>query len=609
MRNIKPDPDKYRPVAVKGLPDLPQDSLSYQEWWNEQLDRCLNGYKPHGMKKISGKYYFYLNFYWILGNSGDGKSARKTLIHPWYRDMDHEYFDLFEDCQINNHGMIVVKARDKGFSYMNSGLLAHEYTFYPHSEVGIGAGLQITANAFFDKVKKGLNSLHQNFKHSVLKDTEDMLRSGFKRKNVDGKWETGGYQSLIHCRTMDNPDVFKGERLSTMIFEEAGEFKSLLKAYMASKACFMDGDIQFGVPVIGGTGGDIEKASKDFMELYYNAEAFNLTPMFIPATKAYFGFFDIKTGVSDAEGAEKKLEEERELLRQSGKVDAYNLHIQNYPLVVEEAFLKTKNARFDISLINAQRSRILSTKELETQIEKGNLEWVIDEDGKTDRVKWVPDINGTINILLHPKPGFNNLDIGGIDSYDQDEAGASKSKGSAIIYRRFLSVDEPSDLVVAEYTDRPRTAMDFWDNCLKLAVYYNAKMLIEYTKIGILDYFKRMGAIKYLKEKPKSAHTPHTTVRNRYGVHMNKQVKALLEQVVDTYVKDSVEDIWFMELLNELADYGYRNTDRAMAFGLCLIHSLDIFERQIKQDNNKQKMGFVKYRRNKSGKLESYIYN
>ena len=54
---------------------------------------------------------------------------------------------------------------------------------------------------------------------------------------------------------------------------------------------------------------------------------------------------------------------------------------------------------------------------------------------------------------------------------------------------------------------------------------------MEYTKIGILDYFKRMNALKYLKEKPESAHNPGTKTRNRYGVHMNKQVKALLEDL------------------------------------------------------------------------------
>ena len=121
-------------------------------------------------------------------------------------------------------------------------------------------------------------------------------------------------------------------------------------------------------------------------------------------------------------------------------------------------------------------------------------------------------------------PEYKNLDIGGIDSYDQDEAGASDSLGSAIIYRRFANTDIPSDYVIAEYTDRPKKKEDFWDGCLKLAAYYNAKMLVEYTKIGILDYFKRMNALKYLKEKPESAHNPGTKTSKGFIRRFNRRL-------------------------------------------------------------------------------------
>ena len=538
MGSIKFDPQKYRPIINNGHPDLSPDSVAYQEYWAKEIDRCKNGYKPKGMNKISGKYYFYLNYYKILGNDGtDGN--RKTLISPWYRAMDHEYFDTIETCKDEGKGMIVIKARDKGFSYMNSGAVAHEYTFYPFNDVGIAAGLQATADAFFDKTKKGLNGIHPNFKHSLLKDTDGVMRSGYKQKNKDGKWEIGGYQSTIICRTMDNPEVFKGERVSLMIFEEAGEFKHLKNAYMSSKACFMDGDIQFGVPIVGGTGGDIHKASKDFMDMYYNSEAYNLIPIFIPASRAYYGFFDIEKGTENMVGAEKKLTEEREVIQKSGDQEAYNLHLQNYPLTIEEAFLNAKGSRFDIGLLNSQRSRIYSSKYLEYQIQRGNLHWELTVEGR-ETVRWEPNPLGPYKVLSHPKTEYTGLDIGGIDSYDQDEAGASDSLGSAMIYRRFVNPGTASDYVVAEYTDRPKKKEDFWDGCLKLAVYYNAKMLVEYTKIGILDYFKRMNALIYLKEKPESAHAPGSKVRNRYGVHMNKQVKALMEDVIDDYIRDSV---------------------------------------------------------------------
>ena len=600
MARAKQDPQRYRPVINIGHPDLNQESVAYQEYWEQELDRCINGFKPKGMNWISGKYYFYLNYYKILGNDGT-LGSRKTLISPWYRQMDHEYFDLFETCKKEEKGMIVIKARDKGFSYMNSGMISHEYTFFPFNDVGIAAGLQATADAFFDKTKKGLNGLHSNFKHSFLKDTDGILRSGYKQKNKDGKWEVGGYQSTIICRTMDNPEVFKGERVSLMVFEEAGEFKHLKNAYMSSKACFMDGNKQFGVPVIGGTGGDISKASKDFMDMYYESDAYNLIPMFIPASRAYYGFFDVETGVEKVKEAEDTLLEDREVIINSGDREAFNLHIQNYPLTIQEAFLNTKTARFDNSLLNAQRSRILANKDYRSQIQRGNLDWDFDQNEEYV-VKWRPHPDGPFRILHHPEPDYKDLDIGGIDSYDQDQAGASDSLGSAIIYRRFVDTDKPSDYIVAEYTDRPEKKEDFWDGCLKLAVYYNARMLVEYTKIGILDYFKRMNALKYLKEKPESAHNPGTKTRNRYGVHMNKQVKSLMEDLMSDYIRENVEDIWFLDLIEELSSYGTRNTDRAIAFGLCLIHNVDNYRIQAKTvEAETIDVGFKYYQLDRNG--------
>jgi len=515
--------------------------------------------------------------------------------------MDKAYFDLFDTCKQEEKGMIVIKARDKGFSYMNSGILAHEYTFYPYNHVGVAAGLQVTATSFFDKVKAGLNNQHSNFRHSLLKDGDEIMRSGYKIKDKEGKWGVGGFQSTIHCRTMSNPEVYKGERLSVMIFEEAGEFKELLNAYMSSKACFMDGDVQYGVPIIGGTGGDIEAASKDFMEMYYNADAFNLIPMFIPASMCYHGYFNMKTGISDSDNATKALKERREKLQQAGNQKGYNLELQNYPLSVEEAFLQTKNSRFNVAKINAQRSEILSSETLQGQIQSGRLEWV----GDSMEVEFVLDKTGPYKILAHPKPELKGLDIGGIDSYDQDQS-STTSLGSAIIFRRFYNMEIAGNYPIAEYTERPETAEEFWDGCLKLAVYYNAKMLIEYTRIGVIGYFQRAGGKQYLKERPTTAHSPKTVNRNKYGLQMNKHTKAVMDQFIDKYVEENCQDIWFIDLLDELSVYGLKNTDRAIAFGLCLVHDIDLYDKQVKKEQYKEKsLGFVYYKR-ENGKLIPY---
>ena len=595
------DIKKYAPLIHEGVPNLNPESIAFREYWDTQIDRCKNGFKPKGMDAITGKHYYYLNFYKILGSDGVKGNSRKTLISPWYRDMDKAYFDLFDTCKEEEKGMIVIKARDKGFSYMNSGILAHEYTFYPYNHVGVAAGLQVTATSFFDKVKAGLNNQHSNFRHSILKDGDEIMRSGYKIKDKDGKWGIDGFQSTIHCRTMSNPEVYKGERLSVMVFEEAGEFKELLNAYMSSKACFMDGDVQYGVPIIGGTGGDIEAASKDFMEMYYNADAFNLIPMFIPASMCYHGFFDLKTGISDNENATKALKERREKLQQAGNQKGYNLELQNYPLSVEEAFLQTKNSRFNVAKINAQRSEILSSESLQGQIQCGRLEW----EGDGMEVKFVLDKNGPYKILAHPKTELKGLDIGGIDSYDQDHS-STTSLGSAIIFRRFYNMEIAGNYPIAEYTERPETAEEFWDGCLKLAVYYNAKMLIEYTRIGVIGYFQRAGGKQYLKERPTTAHSPKTVNRNKYGLQMNKHTKAVMDQFIEKYVEENCQDIWFIDLLDELSVYGLRNTDRAIAFGLCLVHDIDLYDKQVKREQFKEKsLGFVYYKR-ENGKLIPY---
>ena len=126
---------KYSPVVKDGVPDYKVGSLDYKRYWNLQYKRCLNGYHPPGGVHIPGAYYFYLNFCEI--RLRDELTSRKKLDNPWYRDMDHEYFDSIYEAKKEGKGIIVLKARDKGFSYMNSALCLYEWTFYPHNEVGV----------------------------------------------------------------------------------------------------------------------------------------------------------------------------------------------------------------------------------------------------------------------------------------------------------------------------------------------------------------------------------------------------------------------------------------------------------------------------------------
>lgn len=616
---------KYAPLVndkkvVDHILHLKPGTLEYEDFWDEQDYYCKNGFKPRNGSPITGKHYFYLNIWRIDVMDPDKKDGRKDLGSPWYRQMDDSYFKLFEECKQDKMGMIVIKARDKGFSEMNSVMIGSEFVLYPRANVGLAAGLEVTAQTMFNKVKTGLNNIREEYKHHFLINNTKVVTSGYRvsKENVIG------FGSNIHCRTMENPNVYKGERMPIMVFEEAGEFSALLEAYEASKPCFMSGANQFGVPIIGGTGGDIEKASKDFKTMWYEHDDFNLRRMFIPASECLMGtkddktaiFFDYNTGKSNREEATSFLEKEREQKRKSGNKKAYNLHIQNYPLDVRESFLKTKDAKFDIDIINYQLQELRENHDLKHMKKVGNITW--DDKGHESQlskikkrkqkiqyridhnlpVKFTEDKKGHFIILFPPEKKIKNLDIGGIDSIDQDKTGTKGSKGSAVIYRNFLNINKEGDLPIAEFTNRTNRALDFWEGSLLLAVYYNAEMLIEYTKINILDFYKDVNAYKYLKERPETIHSENSKAQNKWGVQMTKDIKARMIEIIDEEIKEHGDKIWFEDLLQELADFGDRNTDRAMAYGLCLLHKKDNYNLMPKDEgveDNSDVLGFVEY--------------
>jgi hypothetical protein len=130
---------------------------------------------------------------------------------------------------------------------------------------------------------------------------------------------------------------------------------------------------------------------------------------------------------------------------------------------------------------------------------------------------------------------------------------------------------------------------------------------VEYNDDGFLKYFIKHKMHKYLKERPRSADSPNSKATNKYGVHMKSFQKKLLTELVDEYVKKHHEDIFFLKLLNELSVYGKKNTDRVMAFGMALIHSMDA-ERRVydsAEEDKEDKMFIPHFGRSKDGGIVS----
>ena len=628
---------KYSPIIFnknyKDYSSFKKNTPEYFAFWKEQQKRLKDGYKPTGGTWIPGNYYFYLNFSKIHGLPSP-ESKRKSMIPPIYRDQDHEYYQEVHHAKYGDgkdnkggYGIIVLKARRKGFSFMNANILLHEWTCYSHSENGLGAQREDYVQDFRKKMLLSYNELPPQLRNKILHNNEEIFMSGYKEKD-DGIWVEKGMKSMVHFRVMEKPNAFRGTSLNYMVFEEAGEFLKLKRSFQSSEDCFKEGDVFFGTPIIGGTSNAMEVESDDYMNMYYNASDFNLKPIFIKASKVFGSFFDMSTGSSDVSGAEKFIIKKAEERKATGDLQSYYSYLQENPLEVEHAFFKSGKTPFDLEKINKQIANINTNPNFQ-RVQNGTLEWPRDNAGKEvfgstpifemDDGSISEDMNEEkfpFEIVEQPIPGIKNAHLSAVDPYHIDDDledlkkrasdQKDRSLGSMCVYRRFVGPNTVGELPVAFYTDRPYSKEKFYENCLKLAVFYDSQILVEYNDDGFLKYFILHKMTRYLKQRPRSADSPWSQATNRYGIHMKTFQKKLLTELVDEYVKKHWEDIYFLKLLNELSVYGVKNTDRVMSFGMALIHDMDenkrIYDKSEESDNTKME-GLPEFTRNESGGL------
>jgi len=299
------------------------------------------------------------------------------------------------------------------------------------------------------------------------------------------------------------------------------------------------------------------------------------------------------------------------------------------PLKVEHAFLRTGGSPFRLDLLNKQIANIKTNNKFDI-VRRGRLEWQKNENGKEifgSYPIWVEDFGNKedyegdenpfpFEIVDMPLTELKNADVAAVDPYHIDDdleeikkngkIGNKRSKGCMCVYRRFIGVDTPSEYPVAFYTDRPESKQVFYENCLKLAIFYDCKILVEYNDDNFFKYFINNKVFRFLKERPRSADSPYSTVTNKYGVHMKTHQKKMVTEYLDEYIKEHWEDIYFLPLLNELCIYGTANTDRAMAFGMALMHDADNLRTvKARESENEDNTLFIPHFKNVNGNIVS----
>lgn len=648
------DTDKFRQAAIffqqHGCYTLaPRGTTDYNKYWEQETDRCLNGYTAPDGEGITGYNYFYLNYSPIMrlkeeeytDREGNLRKRRQRILEfPSFWDYDYYYFCAIEQAELEGKHMAVLKCRQRGYSFKGGSMLVRNYMLIPGSKnfaiaseqkFLIGDGLLTKAWQIMDFLDK-----HTAWAKQRLVSTRMERTSGYKITDEFGKQTEQGYLSSITGITLKNdPERVRGTRAKLVLWEEGGKFPSLLDAWRIEQPSVETDDGKaFGLMIAFGTGGTEGASFEGLKELFYKPKSYNVLSFpniwddgrentecafFVPAYSNLESFDDDgnqvymdKDGNSYKEKAIENLIDQRNKVKDGGaSQQSIDRFISERPIKPAEAVLELGKNIFPRKLLMDQLTRIRTNKKLQSMKHIVDLEW----DGN-GQVKATEKPNGDItnyplkkgdkphgSVVIWEYPVKDpplGLYIGGCDPYDHDDS-FTNSLGSTFIFKRVRAGEAWTDVIVAEYSGRPDTAEEYYENVRKLLTFYNARLLFENERKGIYPYFTNKHCDYLLADQPDkiiSEVFKDSKVQRRKGCHMTKQIRAygeglILEWLLDEFEEGhpNVERVYSEPLIEELIENdGVRNVDRVIALCMVMIYREELYQVKVSsaKEQNKQ---------------------
>lgn len=648
------DTDKFRQAAIffqqHGCYTLaPRGTTDYNKYWEQETDRCINGYTAPDGEGITGYNYFYLNYSPIMrlkeeeytDREGNLRKRRQRILEfPSFWDYDYYYFCAIEQAELEGKHMAVLKCRQRGYSFKGGSMLVRNYMLIPGSKnfaiaseqkFLIGDGLLTKAWQIMDFLDK-----HTAWAKQRLVSTRMERTSGYKITDEFGKQTEQGYLSSITGITLKNdPERVRGTRAKLVLWEEGGKFPSLLDAWRIEQPSVETDDGKaFGLMIAFGTGGTEGASFEGLKELFYKPKSYNVLSFpniwdegrentecafFVPAYSNLESFDDDGNQVyMDRDGNSYKEKAIENLIDQRNKVkdggasqQSIDRFISERPIRPAEAVLELGKNIFPRKLLMDQLTRIRTNKKLQSMKHIVDLEW--DGNGQVKATeKPSGDItnyplkkgdkpHGSVVIWEYPvKDPPLGLYIGGCDPYDHDDS-FTNSLGSTFIFKRVRAGEAWTDVIVAEYSGRPNTAEEYYENVRKLLTFYNARLLFENERKGIYPYFTNKHCDYLLADQPDkiiSEVFKDSKVQRRKGCHMTKQIRAygeglILEWLLDEFEEGhpNVERVYSEPLIEELIENdGVRNVDRVIALCMVMIYREELYQVKVSsaKEQNKQ---------------------
>lgn len=621
----------------------PRGTTDYIQYWERETDRCLNGYVAPDGDAITGYHYFYLNYSPIMilketsyvDRYGVQRTKRERIFDfPHFWDSDYYYFHAIEEAEQQGKHMAVLKCRQRGYSFKGASMLVRNYELIPGSKNFAVASEQkfLVGDGILTKAWQIMDFVDKNTEWSKQRLTSTRMErvSGFKVTDEFGKQTEQGYLSAITGVTLKNdPERLRGTRGKLVLFEEGGKFPGLETAWQIERpAVETDDGIAFGLLIAFGTGGTEGASFDGLKKMFYHPDAFNVlgfpniwddnaenstcgffAPAYLNLESKDNEYMD-EDGNSLKDKAIERLIAERNKVREGGaSQEAIDRFISERPIKPQEACLELGKNIFPKKLLMDQLTRI------RTNVKLQNMKHIVDLSWDNGQVKAVEKKSGDItnyplkrddkprgSVVIWEYPVQDapfGLYIGGCDPYDHDES-FTNSLGSTFIFKRVRAGEAWNDVIVAEYTGRPDTAEEYYENVRKLLTFYNARLLFENERKGIYPYFTNKHCDYLLADQPDKIITEifkDSKVQRRKGCHMTKQIRAygeglILEWLMEEYEPGrlNIERIYSEPLLEELINTdGVKNVDRVIALCMVMIYREELFQIKVAAAKEKNK--------------------
>ena len=627
----------------------PRGTTDYVNYWAQETQRCLEGYVADDGDYITGYHYFYLNYSPIIrrvdtkytDRFGNTRIRRERIFDfPEFWDGDYYFFLACEEAEQQGKHMAVLKARKKGFSFKGSSMLVRNYALIEKSKSFAVASEQkfLVGDGLLTKAWEIMDFVDKNTEWSKRRLTATRMErvSGFKVKDEFGKETEQGYKSAITGVTLKNDvERIRGIRGKLVLFEEGGKFPNLETAWRVAQPSMEDDDgTAFGLMIAFGTGGTEGGAFDGLKELFYNPKAFNVlsfpniwddnaentecgyfSPIYLNMEgydeNGNYKFMD-KDGNSLKEKAVENVIAQRNTIKEGGaSQQSIDRFVSERPLKPQEAVLELGKNIFPRKLLMEQLTRIRTNTKIKNMKHVVDLSWdgngkVIAKEKKTGDIttyhlKKDDKPRGSVVIWEYPipDPPFG-LYIAGCDPYDHDES-FTNSLGSTFIFKRVRAGEAWNDVIVAEYTGRPDTAEEYYENVRKLLIFYNARLLFENERKGIYPYFTNKHCDYLLADQPDKIITEifkDSKVQRRKGCHMTKAIRAYGEGLILEWLMEefepghpNLERVYSEPLIEELIENdGVKNVDRVIALCMTMIYREELYQVKVSaaKDKNKQ---------------------